>query len=149
MSAPLFHAAALAALTSLPVNEERYAAVYDATLTAIRAEYPDPEAATGRAADVVRSVALSVALRLVTNPAGARNVGLGSANVTFGGGDASISSPAELTLSERQRLQRLKTGRRGVRSVDIRLPSEDATNLYAAYPASFYYPPIGGWVTGP
>ncbi len=146
MSTPLFHAAGLQALTSLPVSEERYAAVYDATLTAIRAEYPNPEAATGRAADVVRSVALSVALRLVTNPAGARNVGLGSANVTFGGNDTAISSPAELTTSERQRLQRLKSGRRGVRSVEVYLPHEDLVDPYAA-PADYYL--YGAWRVTP
>lgn len=144
---PLFHQAALSALTNLPVTEERYAAVYDAALTAVRAEYPDPENATGRALDVVRSVALSVGLRLITNPAGARNVGLGSANVTFGGGDATVSSPAELTPSERLRLQRLKSGRRGVRQVDILLPTEDVETAYADTSSSvYYYPQIGGWV---
>jgi hypothetical protein len=122
--AALFTKADLAGVTDMPVTEERYSAVHAAVLTAVRAEYPLAESATGRAADVVRSVALSAGLRLFSNPVGVRSGGLGNANATFGGTDESISAPADLTASERQRLARLRTGRRGVRSVDLLLAHE-------------------------
>jgi len=121
----LFTSDDLADLTAQPVDQRRYSAVHAAVLTAIRAEYPNPETATGRAADVVRSVALAAGLRLFTNPAGARAGGLGSATVTFGGSDEAVSAPAALTASERQRLARLRLGRRGVRSVDVLTATEE------------------------
>lgn len=84
---------------------ERFDAAYTSTLRVIKTAYKgDPEAATGHAADVVAGVVQSVLVRLLTNPKGARTVGLGSANVTFGGPDEDIARVFSLTDEEREDL---------------------------------------------
>ena len=67
----------------------------------------DVNTATGRAAEVLNAVYMSAAVRVMTNPTGARSIGLGSANVTFGGTDADVSNPFNLTPAERADLGRL------------------------------------------
>ena len=95
-----------------PVTDERFTAVHTAALRLIRTVYkPDPMAATGRAADVLSAVYTSIVMRLLTNPTGARSLGLGSANVTFGGSDVDIANAAVLSDSERRDLASLSARR--------------------------------------
>lgn len=97
------------ALTGQAVTDARFDAVYRTAVGLIRSAYrSDPEAATGHARDVLTSAALSVATRLVTNPSGARSLGLGSANVTFGGSDEDIGSAGALTRAERDMIRSVR-----------------------------------------
>lgn len=120
----LFTADELRDLTGSTVTEERYAAIHANAIRLLRTVYrPDPELAVGRVRDVLAAVALSVAMRLLSNPTGARSLGLGSANVTFGGADADITSPGTLTHGEAAMLRALK--RRPASSVPLLAPQED------------------------
>lgn len=97
--------------TTIPADV--YQAVDEATRRIIRTGYrPDIDEAVGRAADVLSSVYTSVAIRLLTNPGGARTLGLGSASVTMGGTDEGITNQASLTDSERADLAALGSIRR-------------------------------------
>lgn len=98
----------LSGLIGSSLTTERYNTVHAATLRLLRTgTRVDIDTATGRTADVLDAVYTSVALRLLTNPTGARSLGLGSANVTFGGTDANISNPGSLTDDERSDLASL------------------------------------------
>lgn len=91
---------------------ERFNAVERTVLGLIRTVYRrDPALATGREADVLNAVFTSAALRLIANPTGARSVGLGSANVTFGGSDEDVSNAGSLTEPERTMLRSLRRPR--------------------------------------
>jgi len=108
----------LAVLAGIDVSSERYGAVYRAVLGLVHEAYgADPEAATGDAKTVIVSVAMSVALRVLSNPLGARSMGLGAANVVFAGGD-NISSVG-LTSEERRSLRRLRSPGGSIVSVPI------------------------------
>ncbi|WP_394620945.1 hypothetical protein JNUCC0626_18180 [Lentzea sp. JNUCC 0626] len=92
----------LALVLDEAISAERFNALYSTALRIVRTGYDgDPEAATGRALDVVTGVLQSVLARILTNPKGARTVGLGSANVTFGGQDSDIANVFALTEAER------------------------------------------------
>lgn len=104
----------IARILGTPVSTERAADIHAATLRLIRTGYrPDPMLAEGYAAEVLESVYTSVAMRLLTNPTGARSLGLGAANVTFGGPDEDFSNVASLTPNERADLGRLTARRPG------------------------------------
>lgn len=104
----------IARILGTPVSTERAADIHAATLRLIRTGYrPDPMLAEGYAAEVLESVYTSVAMRLLTNPTGARSLGLGSASVTFGGSDEGLSSVASLTDAERADLSSLAQRRPG------------------------------------
>jgi len=103
--APLISREELALVLEEDIRQDRFDALYNIALRTIRTGYDgDPEAATGRAADVVAGVIQSVMVRIMTNPKGARSVGLGAANVTFGGGDVDIANVFSLTAAERDDL---------------------------------------------
>lgn len=112
----------LSVITGTPVQDAQFTAIYTAALRLVRDEYrADPEAATGRALDVLTSVILSVATRMLSNPTGARSVGLGSANITFVGAES--LSAFELTPNESRRVRALRASRKVV-MVPIYLPEE-------------------------
>jgi len=117
--AALFTQDELATLAGMNVASDRYGAVYRAVLGLVREGYgADPEAATGENRTVITSVALSVALRVLSNPLGARSMGLGAANVVFAGGDSQVGSVG-LTGDERRTLRRLRSPRSGIVSIPI------------------------------
>jgi len=87
------------------ISPERFTALYSQALRIVRAGWNgDPEAVTGRAADVVAGVIFSVIARIVANPRGARQLNGGPAAVTFGGADTEIASVFTLTANERTAL---------------------------------------------
>ena len=103
--AQLISRAELSLVLEEDIAQDRFNALYNIALRIVRTGYEgDPEAAVGRAADVVAGVIQSVIVRIMTNPKGARSVGLGSANVTFGGGDTEIANIFSLTPAERDDL---------------------------------------------
>ena len=103
----------LSGILRTTIPDDVYNAVDQATRRIIRTGYrPEIDAAEGHAADVLDSVYTSIALRLLTNPAGARTLGLGSASVTMGGTDEGITSQSSLTDSERADLASLRNVRR-------------------------------------
>lgn len=111
--APLISREELALVLGEDIPEDRFAAVYAMAVRAIRSAYKgDPEEATGDAEDTVIGVLQSVVVRILTNPKGARTVGLGSANVTFGGPDVEIARVFLLTEDERAELAAVSPGRR-------------------------------------
>jgi hypothetical protein len=108
----------LATLAGIDVSSERYGAVYRAVLGLVREAYgADPEAAIGDARQVLVSVSMAVALRVLSNPLGARSMGLGAANVVFAGGDEIRS--VGLTSEERRSLRRLRSPGGSIVSVPI------------------------------
>jgi hypothetical protein len=109
----------LAVLSGVDVSTERYGAVYRAVLGLVREGYgADPEAAIGDARQVIISVAMAVALRVLSNPLGARSMGLGAANVVFAGNDSTVGSVG-LTSEERRSLRRLRSPGGTIVSVPI------------------------------
>ena len=99
----------LSGILSMPITSERMANVDAAARRLMRSVYRgDISAADGYTADVLDSVYTSIVLRLLTNPTGARSLGLASANVTFGGPDEDFSNVATLTPAERADLRRLQ-----------------------------------------
>lgn len=102
---PLISREELALVLGEDIPEERFTALYSWTLRILRTGYDgNPEAAVGRDLDVITGVAQSVMVRILTNPKGARAVGLGSANVTFGGADTDVANVFSLTDTERDDL---------------------------------------------
>lgn len=102
----------LAATGAANVTEERFEAVSVVVLNLIGSVYKGAvDTAEGRAASVLNSVFFSVVLRLLTNPAGARAIGLGSANVTFGGLTGDVGNSAALTSDEADSLRSLTGGK--------------------------------------
>jgi hypothetical protein len=92
----------LALVLDEDISQDRFDAVYSVALRAVRTGYSgDPEAATGRALDVVTGVLQGVIVRILANPKGVRTLGLGSANVTFGGKDTEVAFIFALTEGER------------------------------------------------
>ena len=109
----------LAVLAGIDVSSERYGAVYRTVLGLVREAYgADPEAATGDTRQVIVSVAMAVALRVLSNPLGARSMGLGAANVVFAGNDGTVGSVG-LTQDERRSLRRLRSPGGSIVSVPI------------------------------
>lgn len=108
----------LATLAGMDVSAEKYGAVYRATLGLIHDAYgDDPEIAVGNPRLVLTSVGIAVALRILSNPLGARSLGLGAANVVFAGDGNDVTMG--LTNSERRSLRRLRSPRSAVVSVPI------------------------------
>lgn len=94
------------------ISEERFNGLYDAAIRVVRTGYRgDPEQATGYAADVITGVLQGVMMRIMANPKGARTVGLGSANVTFGGKDSEVANVFALNEYERADLARVSPRR--------------------------------------
>jgi hypothetical protein len=115
----LFTQDELAILAGIEVSSERFGAVYRAVLGLVREAYgADPEAATDDARQVIVSVAMAVALRILSNPLGARSMGLGAANVVFAGNDSTVGSVG-LTFEERRSLRRLRSPGGTIVSVPI------------------------------
>jgi len=115
----LFTVDDLATLAGMEVSDERYGAVYRTVLGLVREAYgADPEAATGDARQVIVSVSVAVALRVLSNPLGARSMGLGAANVVFAGNDGTVGTIA-LTSDERRSLRRLRSPGGSIVSVPI------------------------------
>lgn len=99
-------------LTENPITEARFQSVRTLVMGLIRTFYRrEPDYAEGREAMILNAVFASAALRILTNPTGARSVGLGSANVTFGGTDEDIANIGSLSASERLALSSLKKPR--------------------------------------
>jgi hypothetical protein len=123
--AALFTQDDLATLAGMEVNDSRYGAVYRAVLGLVHEGFgSDPELATGDARQVIISISMAVALRVLSNPLGARSMGLGAANVVFAGND-SISSVG-LTAEERRGLRRLRSPASSIVSVPILSYGEEA-----------------------
>lgn len=121
--ATLFTQGDLATLSGMEVATDRYNAVYRAVVGLVREAYgTDPEAAAGEDRQVIVSVSIAAALRVLSNPLGARSLGLGAANVTFAGGD-NISAVG-LTAEERRALRRLRSPSGGIVSVTIKTYGE-------------------------
>lgn len=79
----------LSEILSREVTVERFTALYQWTLGVIGTEYEgDPEVATGATLAVLTNVARSVAVRLASNPSGARDVRVADGGVSFGDGSA-------------------------------------------------------------
>jgi len=117
--AALFTQDDLATLAGIEVSSERYGAVYRTVSGLVREAYgADPEAATGDIRQVIVSVSTAVALRVLSNPLGARSLGLGAANVTFAGNDQALGSVG-LTSLERRALRRLRSPGGSIVSVSI------------------------------
>jgi hypothetical protein len=109
----------LAVLSGVDVSSERYGAVYRAVIGLVREAYgSDPEATTGDARQVITSISVAVALRVLANPLGARSMGLGAANVVFAGNDSTVGSVG-LTSEERRSLRRLRSPGGSIVSVPI------------------------------
>lgn len=99
-------------ISGMPISAAKFTAVSNIVLGLIRSVYrQDITLATGRSADVLNAVFTSAALRIATNPQGARSLGLGSANVTFGGTDEDIANTGSLSTAERLALQSIKKPR--------------------------------------
>lgn len=93
------------------ISVDRFTALYDQALRVVSSGYDgDPEAAIGRAADVVAGVLFGVMVRIQSNPKGARQLSATSASVTFGGSDVEISSIFTLTSAERATLAEVSPG---------------------------------------
>lgn len=119
-------------ITGAEISSAKFASVRNIVLGLIRGDYRgDIDTATGRAADILNSVFISAALRLITNPNGARSVGLGSANVTFGGTDEDIAMSGSLSAAERKSLASLQKPR----------PSYVPLVAYDEHPSPFVIPP--------
>lgn len=105
-------AADLESVTGAEIDAPRFAALDRVVRRLLRLSYAgNPDIAEGRTADVLNAVYMSVAVRLITNPTGARSVGLGSANVTYGGSDDDVANAFTLTDSERADLATLRRRR--------------------------------------
>lgn len=94
----------LALVLDETISAERFEALYSQGLRIVASGYPDPETATGRAAQIVSGVLFAVLARIVSNPRGARQLVGGPASVTFGGSDSNVASVFTLTDQERSDL---------------------------------------------
>ncbi|MBP2323358.1 hypothetical protein JOF56_003743 [Kibdelosporangium banguiense] len=95
----------LALVLDEDISEARFNALYASGLRVVSAGYNgDPEAAKGRAAQVVAGVLFGVLVRIGSNPKGARQLNAGGAGLTFGGADADIAAVFSLTDDERANL---------------------------------------------
>lgn len=103
----------LAAIGGLTITDAHFDAVDRRVRSMLAAVYRPPlDAATGRASSVLSAVYTSAALRILANPMGARSISLGSASITTGGSDVSISQPLSLTAEERADLAELSANYR-------------------------------------
>ncbi|KAK1548375.1 hypothetical protein Q3G72_019445 [Acer saccharum] len=110
---PIVEREDLASLGGLTISEAQFDAVDRRVRAMISAVYRgDIDAAAGQRAAVIESVYTSAALRILTNPTGARSVSLGSATISTGGSDAALAEPLSLTASERADLARVSGLRR-------------------------------------
>lgn len=92
------------------ISVDRFDALYRQALRVVRTGYDgDPEAATGRTADVIAGVLFSVAARILSNPRAARQLNGGPAAVTFGGSDQDIRAVYSLSDAERADLVDVST----------------------------------------
>lgn len=95
----------LAQLLGQPIPAERWEVVETLVLRVIRTgTYLDPATVEGRAQAVMDSVFTSVATRLLLNPGGVSLVGMGSAQVSFGGASEALA----LTDEEKRQLASLR-----------------------------------------
>jgi hypothetical protein len=79
----------LSEILSRDIAAERFTTLYRWTLGVIGTEYDgDPELAAGRELAVLTNVARSVAVRLASNPSGARDVRVADGGVSFPDGSA-------------------------------------------------------------
>lgn len=100
-------------VTGMALTPEAWEALDRIVRRLLRLGYAgNPDIAEGRAADILNAVYMSIAVRIMTNPTGARSIGLGSANVTVGGSDDDVANAFTLAKSERADLQRLRGPRR-------------------------------------
>lgn len=119
----LLTAAELSVLAGQPVSEAQFNTIYNTALRLVRREYrADPEVATSYTRDVLADVVTACAVRILSNPTGARSIGLGSANITFGGQDEDITSAFTLTPAERASIRGLRGTR--IYSAPLLLPGE-------------------------
>ena len=105
---------ALQAVAETEISPERWHGISIIVKGLLQAEtVRNIDTATGRAAAVFDSIFTSAALRLLSNPNGARSIGVDSVNVTFAGGDDDIASVATLTSDERARIRGLRGAHSG------------------------------------
>lgn len=96
------------------ITNDRYLAIDASARNLIIPEVPpriDINTATGRAERIINAVYTAVSVRLISNPAGARSVGLGSATIVYGGADDEIHNAGTLTDPEKEMLRGLRTNR--------------------------------------
>lgn len=133
------------AVTGTALDDAQFAALDRIVRQLLRLGYTgNPDIAEGRTADVLNAVYMSVAVRLITNPTGARSVGLGSANVTYGGSDADVANAFTLTDSERRDLRGLRKKAPSYISLGYPPPIQTVNGqvLPYAYPYSDYIAPV-------
>lgn len=99
-----------ALITGESVTQPQFDALYAAARRVVSSAYDGPvDEATGRPADVVGGVLLSVMTRILSNPKGARQLVAGPASVTFGGSDVEVAAIFTLTPTERADLESVST----------------------------------------
>lgn len=108
MATPLVDRVEFSLINGEDLSAEKFTALYNRTLKIVRPAYSgDIDTATGRAADVIHNVFVSVMSRLHNNPRGARSLGVGTANVTFGWSDGEVGNIYGLTDNEARDLAAL------------------------------------------
>ncbi|MFD6363773.1 hypothetical protein ACFWFX_28615 [Streptomyces roseolus] len=96
----LFTAAELTAYRQVPTSAETYALAHELTLDALQGEVGDR--ITEPPQPGIKSLALAVAARILTNPSGVRSESAGGMAVTY----ADAQTGVILTDDERRRLRR-------------------------------------------
>jgi hypothetical protein len=91
----------LALVLDETISLARFNALYRLGLRVVATGYDNPEAAVGRAAEIVSGVLFGVMARFLSNPKGARQLVGGPASVTFGGSDVEVAAIFTLTPQER------------------------------------------------